>query len=227
MESLLAWHNLIFHIPIATSLLMLLGLAWGAGLDDGHAEADADADADPDTEADTDADAVHALDVASLVQRTRWRVANALGVGRVPLTLVVMTGGLLFGSTGLLANALLAPVLGAPGVFGPISVAVATCASALLTGQVARLVGRVMPTSETYRVTRGDLVGRSGTLVLPAGPSSGLAQVRDHEGNLHQIRCRTNGEELPKGGEVLVIDHDVKSNTYAVAELPPDVSSRS
>ncbi len=144
---------------------------------------------------------------------------NPLEAGPVPVSVLVMLGSLLFGGLGVVLNAVLAPRLREPVLYGPLSLLVSAVASVLLTRRCARLLARLMPSAETYRVSREDLVGRAGRLVLPASPEGGVAQVRDHEGNLHQVRVRTLAGRLEKGSEVVVVEHHAPDNTYVVAAL--------
>ncbi len=97
LADLLDWWNLVFVLPITLSVLLLLASAVG-GLGDGdahaHADMDAHAQVDADGHADHDADADHPL-------------ADALkfvGVGVVPISLLLQAFLLLFGVLGLAAN---------------------------------------------------------------------------------------------------------------------------
>jgi membrane protein implicated in regulation of membrane protease activity len=144
---------------------------------------------------------------------------SPLEAGAVPVGVLGMVGALLFGGLGMVLNATLAPPLREPVLYGPLSLLLSAVASVLLTRRCARLLARLMPSAETYRVSREDLVGRSGRLVLPASPEGGLAQVRDHEGNVHQVRVRTLAGRLEKGSEVVVVEHHAPDHTYVVAAL--------
>lgn len=211
MDYLLSWQNLLFLIPIAAGLLLAIGTAMGFG---GEAEHDVDADADAD--ADTDADGDGDSDNDSVGDKA----LSLFGIGRVPLGIILMTAFLIFGCVGVASNAFLAPLLRAPVLYGLVSLGVAFTAMVLLTGRVARLVSRLMPTTETYTVSKNDLVGVSGTLVLPATATSGLAQVYDHDKNLHQIICVSSEGDLPKGSEILVIDYSAEKGVYTVVKNP-------
>ena len=77
-----------------------------------------------------------------------------------------------------------------------------------------------MPTTETYLITRQGFAGCTGKLLLPADASSGYAQVKDREGNVHNIKCRTNGAALAKGREILVVEYDEETQVYVVDGNP-------
>ena len=211
MEYLLSWQNLLFLIPIAAGLLLAIGTAMGFG---GEAEHDVDTDVDADADADADGDGDSDGDSAG------DKALSLFGIGKVPLGVILMTAFLIFGCVGIASNAFLAPLLRAPVLYGLVSLGVAFVTMVLLTGKVARLIGRLMPTTETYTVSKDDLVGVSGTLVLPATATSGLAQVYDHDKNMHQIICISSEGELPQGSEILVIDYNSDKGVYTVVKNP-------
>jgi len=143
-----------------------------------------------------------------------------LGVGRVPVTVVVMMASLLFGGTGIILNRILASLNLPAALYGAAAVGGALVMTAALTGWATRLLGRIMPTTETYVVTRHDFAGCTGKLLLPADATSGYAQVKDREGNVHNIKCRTVGAALAKGQEILVVEYDDETKTYVVDANP-------
>ena len=89
--NLLAWYNLIFLLPLAVGLLLIFGNMAGIG-------ADADADVDHDADADHDHDAGSKLFL---------HVLTALGVGKVPLSIVMMLMCMIFGGIGMMLNFIL------------------------------------------------------------------------------------------------------------------------
>ncbi len=214
MEQILAWYNLLFYIPIAVGLIFIVGSAFGIGHEAGH-----DVGHDVGHEAgghDGHHDQGHEQG-QSLVSRA----LVALGVGKVPLTIVFMLMALLFGGIGAICNTLLSTFL-PPWIYVWISLAAALFGMVFLTGKTARLVGRWMPSTETYAANRNDLVGCTGTLALEATTTWGLAQVRDPGGNLQQVTCRTYEGSLPKGSEVLVVDYHAESDTFLITANPSD-----
>jgi hypothetical protein len=199
MGDLLAWHNLIFYIPLALGALLVLGSfvgGHGHGHDVGH---DHDHDADH-----------HALGSRAL---------SLLGVGRVPLTVALMTASFLFGGIGVCLNAALASAGLTPGVYGPIALGSAIVYTLLLARPTAALLQRLLPSVETYIVARRDLIGCTGTLLLPSDAASGYAQVKDREGNVHNIQCRAV-KALAKGEPILIVDYDEESKSYLIDAIP-------
>lgn len=234
MDQLLAWQNVIFYIPLLFGLLMVIAAAMGIGGETDHdidhdfdcdhdVELDAHADVDHDVDHDLDHDHDHDHDSGKHVHsgtNLMFKVFSLLGVGKVPLSIILMIVGLVFGGSGMVANQILAPILIAPAAYGWISVIVACTATVLITGPLAHLINRIMPSTESYNVTKEDLCGQTGTLTLPASSSSGLAIVRDHEGNVHNIRCRTVEGTLPKNANILVVDFDTDNGLYRIVEDP-------
>ena len=134
MSCVFVWHNLIFLIPLSLGVLLVFGAASGAiGDADRDIQTACDVDADAQVEADCD---VGASDLVI-------EVLSLLGVGRVPLSIVVFSASLIFGTAGFIANLWLEPHLLAPVAFAPISLCIAFCAMFVLTGRVAALVGLV------------------------------------------------------------------------------------
>lgn len=221
MDHLLAWQNVIFYIPLAVGLLLIVGSAMG-----GH-HGGADHDVGHDLALHGDGGGAGALDAAhghgdgdGHEGGLLTRALSMLGVGRVPLTVVLMMASLLFGGIGIITNTILSS-LGLPAwIHGLCALAVAFVGMVSLTSSAARLLNRFFPTTETYRVSRHDFAGCTGMLLLPADPQSGYAQVKDHEGNVHNIKCRTSKGALPKGGEILVIEYDERTATYLVDVNP-------
>jgi hypothetical protein len=211
MNALLSWQSVIFYIPLAVGILLVVGWAMGALH---HHDIGGGPDGDHDVGHGAGHDAEHDHD------GFMERALSLLGVGRVPLTVLVMIASLYFGGIGLICNMLLAG-LGLPGwLFGTISVGVALVGTITLAGATARLLGRVLPTTETYLITRQAFAGCTGKLLLPADASSGYAQVKDREGNVHNIKCRTNGATLAKGREILVVEYDEETQVYVVDGNP-------
>src|SRR3989338_4168903 len=190
MTWLLAWQHLIFLIPLGFGMLLVFGAASGLI---GHGDVDVDhefhvAEADHDVVGEHDVaqdghDGAHAHDVHD--RGFMSRALSLFGIGRVPLSIILTTASLLWGGVGLAAGFLAEPALGVGFISGVLAVAAAWLTMTVGTGSLARLVARVMPTSETYRVTKRDLIGRTGTMLFPIAPqSTGYVQVNDHEGNL-------------------------------------------
>jgi membrane protein implicated in regulation of membrane protease activity len=190
----LAWHNLVFYIPLIAGLLLVIGAAWSGG---GHGH---------DHDAHAGEHASHPLAI--------------LGVGRVPLLVALLITFLVFGGVGVIATNVLAAFGLGSSLTGVLAIVVALLATLLGAGRIARALDRRFPATETYRVARTDFIGCTGTLLLPADPQNGLAQVKDPEGNVHNIKCRTARAALAKGTAILIVDYDEAARTFLVDVQP-------
>jgi hypothetical protein len=140
---------------------------------------------------------------------------SLLGVGRVPLGLLVSLDLLLVGGIGLVASELFAAVL-------PLRLASWLAAAAALLGgpmlgaRLGQSVARRVPNFETYGARRRALIGRSGRTDTEVDACSGRARVRDAGGALHLIRCVVRGPVIPAGSAIVVIDLDATRGVYEV-----------
>jgi len=230
---LINWWNLIFVLPFGLALLYLglytvSGVTFGeSDLDADHdfgADADADADADSDAnvdhdidhDVDADADADHDADtdaeqeapVSPALAGMSW-----LGVGKVPLSIVLMVLLLTWGGTGLLCNLLLLP-RGATAT--AVSVPMAFLAAILVTHWVSWFIGRYLPLYETTAKRRHALLGATGEAIFPIDQRFGMASVRDDTGDLYQVPCRADNQPIPKGSTVKLVSYNGKQGIFYV-----------
>ncbi len=220
MEYFLAPQNIVFLIALGFGILLVLGAVLGIGHEVGH-DVSHDIGHDHDAGHDHDHDRAHNPLAAPLAgegnERPLYlRLFSALGIGRVPITVILMIMSFIFGSTGLIANAALEPILTSPYLYGPASFVIATVVAFLLTGKCARFVNRRMPSTESYNVEKRDFVGTTGTLLLNTDTHFGLARVADSKGGVYDVTVRTDNGELQKGKKILIIDYDQESDTYTV-----------
>lgn len=179
LEFLGAGENALFVAAIA--LMVLIGLLQVVGLG-----------GDIDTDADFDAHG--ALD---------W-----LGIGRLPLLMLLVVFLALFGMLGLIAQqasldwtgALLSPWLAVPG---------AAVAALPLTGACARMLARVMPGDHTTAIALDALVGRIGQITVGRAEqgSPARARVEDHHGQAHFVMVEPDnpGQLFETGDRVLLV----------------------
>jgi membrane protein implicated in regulation of membrane protease activity len=214
--TLFAWYNLLFYIPLAMGLLMVLGVVLGiAEMPHGL---DVDGDGDHDLSPDHDAD--HGAEHGATHEHNGGSRAffSLIGFGKAPVLILVMAMTLIFGGTGTIVNLFIAPLLRITGVFVVISFAAALLAMVFLTGFIARTVSHFMPTLETESCTKRDLVGCGGSILLDADSASGLVQI-SKKGDVYQASCRSS-EVLAKGTSVLVTDYDDAQKVYIVCRHP-------
>jgi hypothetical protein len=186
---------------------------------DVHVDADVDSDAHVDADSDSDAQ-VHGDAQAPAGNHSFHMLALSwLGVGRVPLTLIVIVLLLTWGASGFVTNTLLRPHEGwqAARVSLPIALAV----SMFITRGIVMFMGRFVPLNETYAVRRGELVGCIGEAMYGINEIFGLAVVRDQRGDLHQVLCRVGAGVAPveKGTKVKLVAYGAKDRTFFVRQV--------
>jgi Protein of unknown function (DUF1449) len=235
---LLSWWNLIFVAPFAVALLYLgvytlTGLELGDADADLHGDFDADADADADghieadghveTDADTETDAAHGDGhdpSGSSGSHSFHAMALAwFGVGKVPITIIVIVLMLVWGAAGFIANSAIRPLGGWEAA--RISLPLALLASLFISRVMVLFMGRFVPLNETYAKRRGELVGCIGEAIYGINQTFGMAMVRDDRGDLHQVACRVASEVPPveKGAKVKLVVYGAKDRTFFVRQV--------
>lgn len=224
MAELFAWYNLIFVLPFIAAVAYTFASALGAA---SHGDHDIDHDIDHDVHHDFDHDHDLHHDLHHDVHHDVDHHLNLaegflslLGFGKVPLAIVLQSFFLIWGFSGWASNRILSPILRIPVVYVWLSCGMALVSSVFLTGLIARLVSRIMPTTETYAPTKVSLVGKIGTAVFDISESSGTAQVHDDSGTIHQVSCRVKPQmpAIKKGSEVVVLSYHEDGDYYYVEE---------
>lgn len=169
-------------------------------------DVDVDADVDLDLDADVDADSEVEVDSGSWLERAfGW-----LNLGRVPVIILLILFLTTFAVAGYVLQAFSAGLIGFLPAFvaGPVALVVALPA----TRNASRVIGRLLPKEETYAVSQGDFVGRTGKVTL--GPvdrdNAGKAKLTDDFGNAHFVRVRAAQApaRFEVGDEVLLVERD-------------------
>jgi len=236
MPELLEWWNLVYVIAFFFALLYAVlnavGLAsHGAGVehDVGDASVDHDVGAHVDVAHDVDAHVDHDVHVGADHHVPDFHADHAgpagvaapahagpslleealsfFGIGKVPLSIVLMTFLITFAIVGWAANTLLRPVLATPAAFFPISCCAAVALGLGATKLLAGTLGRYLKPIESAALWRGDLVGRIATTSLSVNATFGTALARDEYGTLHKVTCRVaqGAQCIPKGQTVLLV----------------------
>lgn len=240
IQWLFGWWNLVFIAPFFLALVYL-GIYAASGVTFGDVDHDVDlsADADVDHDLDADADVDHDLDAdhdldsdadgdadgdhdaddaehstgSSLAAALTW-----LGVGRVPLSIVLTVMFLSWGFIGFASNQLLRERFADPNRFAIISIAIALIGSALCARVVSSSVAKYLPTNETYAQARHELLGAIGEVVLNVDENFGMVAVRDERGQFMQIpaRTRAGAEAIAKGMKVRLVAYTAKDRYFHV-----------
>jgi membrane protein implicated in regulation of membrane protease activity len=126
-----------------------------------------------------------------------------LGIGRVPLLMLLVVFLALFGLAGLAIQQFAGPL--------PLWIAVpgAIAAALPLTGLGARGLARIMPGDETTAVSLDDLVGRRGTITIGTARRGSPAQARvsDIHGQVHYVMVEPYDDDQSLGqGETVRLD---------------------
>lgn len=151
------------------------------------------------------------------------RLFSILGVGKVPLMLVLSIFCLIWGAAGLAANQIFAMVLRTPALYVWPSMVCAFLVSYASTSALSQLISRIMPQLETYGTEEELLVGRIARAAYDLGASPGSAFLLDDQQNRIQVRCRTHdGSVIPGGAELLLLEYDAPSRIFTVARLQRD-----
>ena len=163
----------------AIVLMLLIGVVQLIGLGDFHVDADADGDL------------------------LAW-----LGVGRLPLLMLLVVFLASFGVIGLIGQQLSNDLLGS---LQPLWIAAPAAAVLALpvTGVGARILARILPSDFTTAIPIEYLLGRAATIVVgratPGSPAR--ARVRDHHGQDHYLMVEPDnaGQVFEEGETVLLV----------------------
>lgn len=204
------WYNLPFLAALVCCLLCAL-LQLVGGFDDGDADLDG---------ADLDGADLNGVE-GSVRGWLPDGVLSALGVGRVPLTFVLLALFGCFGLLGLLLNTLLLNTLGRyPGVALVPVLLGSLVLALLLTGRISALFARLAPDTSTA-ISFEQLVGRVGVVVsATVSPTYGRVLVRDNHGSTHTVFAVTSAEAtIPERSEVALLAYDRPRRCFVVQPL--------
>ncbi len=135
-------------------------------------------------------------------------VLGWLGVGRLPLLILLVLFLALFGVIGLSLQQLLWSLTGAP-LTAWLAAPIVAIASLPLTALLARPLARILPRDETTAVSVDTLVGRRAVIVTGrASPGSpARARVFDHHGQPHYVMAEPDnaGQSFVEGEEIILV----------------------
>jgi hypothetical protein len=181
LDLIVAPENLPF--AVALTLMLMIGIVEAVGLGAGAAQFDVDADAGG-----------------------GGALLDWLGVGRVPLLMLLVVFLAAFGLLGLALQQAVGPL--SPWIAAP----AAALAALPVTGIGARGLARIMPGDETTAVSLDTLVGRRGTITVGTARrgSPAQARVRDVHGQSHYVMVEPQSDDyiFAEGETVLLIRRD-------------------
>jgi hypothetical protein len=221
MLELLEWYNLIFVLPFIMGVLYLGLLSVGLG---GEHEIHAEMDMDHDV--DLGGDLHHGIEHSTEVHahgadhdhNVFVKALSFLGVGRVPISLVFMSFCFIWGTAGYLGNQFFGGILRYPGIFIWPSLALAGGGSVFGTRWLARLLGRIMPSTETYATSPAQLVGMTAEVLYSTSAIFGRARLHDSYGNIQDVSVRVAADEdsIPVGSKVILLRFDATEQAFMV-----------
>lgn len=243
LQWLLGWWNLIFIVPFAIALTYL-GVYISTGITFGDADADSDVDADLDADhdveidadvnhdidADVDHDLVHDTDHDADAHEDGGRLGAAslallhlVGLGKVPLSLLVMMFLFAWGISGFAATQWLRPFISSGEKIAFYAMPLAAWMAFCVTALGARLFARVFPMNEAPATALNDLVGQRGVAVLPIDENFGLARIENPKGAAIQVPCRVAPGDAPIAGHasVVVTHFNRQARTFYVEGVTP------
>lgn len=205
-----------FPTVIWTGLLGVVAAYWlfvivGAlDLDvlDAHIHIDPEFDVDFDLDADVDADVD--APASPLVN-----IAVALGIGKVPVTILISLFGLSGWVVSYFSALWVAPMLKF-GAIGAVILGVAFIAAVPLMGAMAHPLKKVF---ETHTRRAGAEVIGSICIISTGTVDDGFGQARLDDGGaglLLNVRCETANNGLKKNSQALIIGHDRETDVYFI-----------
>jgi membrane protein implicated in regulation of membrane protease activity len=218
---LLEWQNLIFVLPMSAALLYVVLLASGLSFGDHgdvSVEHDLDVGADHDLDAghDVSGDGDHAGDTGESAHghpHVLGTLLTLLGVGKVPLSILMLSACLTWGAAGLILNV----VLGTASMQRVVTFA--ALAAVVGTRLLAEGLAVLLPKEESYHTPKAKLVGEVGQVLYTVTRTSGTVRLQDPSGNLVDLDCRTSGEDsIPAGARVVIQEYDPSADVFFVRE---------
>ena len=235
LDWLLGWHNFPYLLALTVALLWsVLQIALGLVPDGIDADIDTDADVDVDLDLDVDIDTDIDVDVDADVDAdvdvdadTEWPVAarfmsdamTFFGVGKAPLSILILWFLCVFGSLGLLTNTIFRSVLSVVligWVLQALLLIVLVLVAGWVTGRMAVLLNKVLPQSETTSSGGNRLVGHEGMAASTITERGG--QVRVASGWVDAVTY-PGRDPIQKGTSVLLVAYDDEHFWYTAEPM--------
>lgn len=182
METLVTWWNVPFLAALGFAIIMIAIIGVG-GVGGDH---DMDHDVSHDISHDTDTD--HGMEHDHNTAGSH-DLLSFIGIGRVPITIVIMTFCLIWGVSGIISNMIFLGKL-SPAVFICISVILAFVCSVFVTRYLSKGLARIFQT-ETYKGYPIELLLNQDAIAQNhISQTFGSASVYDPYGVLREVDCR-------------------------------------
>lgn len=203
----------------------------GVGGDADLTAGDVDADADLDADADGDVHSHAHHPVVGTPDHITGHADDAnpqpgflkstllwLGVGRVPLSILLMVLFITWGVIGFVTNQFSRPRVDVDWKVAMYSLPAAILGSLLITRLVVRSIDRWLPLDQTTARRRHDLLGFAGVAMYDITERFGMLSLRDDRGELFQVPCRVQpgGRTIAKNGRAVLVAYNARENLYEV-----------
>ena len=151
---------------------------------------DADVDIHPDTELAADAHTDAEADLAHVEAGLVLGLLGFFGLGKAPLTVLIVIFGYSFGLSGYVANQALIEDAQHASAYYAVSLGIALLVGLTSLRLGSGMMARYLPTLATSVVRPKKLVGTKGEASLPINERVGEVQIYDRFGTLHSRNCR-------------------------------------
>jgi hypothetical protein len=135
-----------------------------------------------------------------------------LGVGKVPLTTLLLSYCFIWGGAGLISLTVLkqAPVWTA--------IVIAAAAANFLTRHLAAGVAWLLPALETYHTPKQHLLGLRGEVLYEVTENSGIVRVVDERHDQRDVHARVapGAKKIPARTSVVLARYDAATKTFLV-----------
>jgi len=149
------------------------------------------------------------------------KVLAFLGIGRVPLSIILMTFCFLWAALGITANIVLGDML--PGITVLLaSLPAAALGSVFGTRALAIGLSKVLPSVETYALKGVELVGFTGEALFKITDDFGRVRVFDQYSTLHDVTAlvKPGRPSIKKGSRVLLTRYESEKDLYFARPHP-------
>ena len=211
----LDWYNVVFTASIVFWLIYLFMTAIGGSTSD---HMDVSHDADPDFH-DLNHDVHHEIGHGHSLTSN---LLSFLGVGKCPISIILMLLGISFGFIGLVCNGFFSafkiPVI----LYFWFSFGIALIAAVAFTRACSTVIARYMPKKGTTALDDlSCLVGLHGETSTIVDKDGGRIRVQDQYGSMHNLYCTmVEGDEpIPPNTEVLIVSRLVDGR-FQIKKLP-------
>ncbi len=215
VQFLVAWANAPFAVAAGVAAVFallqvtgVLGLIAGGGDGDHDVDADHDLDADADADVDHDVDADHdagdghahggphdAHAAGAHARGAGVAGLEALGLGKIPVSIIWQTFCIAFAFAGFALNARYLGETGGPPVFTLVwTMPLSVLAGALALVAATRILGPVLSSKGQEATSRAQLVGQIGVVISSkVDEQFGEVRIRDKSGADIRVVCRLAG----------------------------------